>query len=324
VTIENLGSIVDNTNGGGIPKGNQTYPAWTKNDNDLYWQVMIGENGEITSGDDWLPVYDGSVLNNQWQSGTISDLDDYLNGYPVSVRFKDRPGNETDWVPTGKRVSFRSDNGYPVTGLSAVCNEAGNAINVTWTKPTNLINYQYPIIKIKTYKATASGDVYESEESDNNLSGETISHTISGITSIKTKDVLTYKMSDGGVVSGVYGYEITVITDNGAEQDEEAGPIWVYNIPGMSVTGTNTVRITDAAQLRTLTSNDLAKNIILTKNMAIDNHTPISTFTGKFYGNGHTVTINRMDASSANMGLPYARKAIGQRDRRPSCEQATV
>jgi len=98
-----------------------------------------------------------------------------------------------------------------------------------------------------------------------------------------------------------------------------AGPIWVYNIPGMETRGTgygtdsNTVRITGGSLAGLIAGNDSAgTNFVLTRDFDLPgNWTPVggggtaiatSAFQGRFYGNGRTVTINGMNPA-ANMGL---------------------
>jgi hypothetical protein len=68
----------------------------------------------------------------------------------------------------------------------------------------------------------------------------------------------------------------------------------------MVVTETNTVRISN--EQLTMNNEQLKGNIVLTRDITIEDHTPIAGFTGKFYGNGHTVTVNGVN-TAADMGL---------------------
>ena len=94
-----------------------------------------------------------------------------------------------------------------------------------------------------------------------------------------------------------------------------AGPIWIYNIPDMKTaetaitkdSGKNylpVVRITGS-----MSSEQLAvssnKNFVLTSDIALSDWNPsgIGTFTGKFYGNGHTVNISGTMTAATDMGL---------------------
>jgi hypothetical protein len=320
VTIKDLGGIRDNIDGGGISFDDAWRYPWTKNDKELYWQVMIGKEGEegtITS--DWLALYNNSGgLNNQWQSSAIINLE-HENGYPVFVQFKDRPGNKTGWKNTENSVKYKLfDDTSPATNLKAECNTAGNAITVTWMEPNyeESPGYLNPQIEITTYKASSDGDKVEGETTTYNLSRGTMSYTIRP-PAITTNGVLT-----GGAVSGVYGYEIAIISyDN--NKNKKTNPLWVYNIPGMTVTETNTVRITESGPL-TVAAGDLGKNIILTRDITVSAHTPINNFTGKFYGNGHTITINGMNNSSANMGLFGIASNALIRDLTVSVNNATI
>jgi hypothetical protein len=299
VTLEELGSISDNSTGG-VPHDRAWSYPWTMNEK-LFWKIMLGNESEGIIESEWEAVYNGSVLNNQWKSGDISELAEQGVYYQVYLRFKDSLDNQTEWKETGYEIVHTNVEVYPITNLKAECDTAGTSITVSWTEPTDDV-YEYPEIEIRKYIASVSGDIFESQNSFELT--KTGSYSIPAVTQISTNNVL-----NGNAVTGVYGYEISVIAHN-RYGDIKTGPIWVYNIPGMvtdtSTTNTiNTIRIESSNQL-TLTGTQLSNNtnIVLTSDITIAvNHIPIGTFSGKFYGNGHTVTISGMDTSSTVMGL---------------------
>ncbi|MCL2721302.1 MAG: hypothetical protein FWD47_08190 [Treponema sp.] len=115
------------------------------------------------------------------------------------------------------------------------------------------------------------------------------------------------RINDSGVLQGiktsnVYEYEIFIelFIDN-IREDYAAFRIW--NIPGMTVNQTNTVYLNQAnfAATEGLAAGGF-ENYILTEDITLSNWTPPSNFTGKLYGNGHTITINNF-SSSTNIGL---------------------
>jgi hypothetical protein len=130
---------------------------------------------------------------------------------------------------------------------------------------------------------------------------------------------------DGRPVGNVYGYQIYIDLYTGGEISNIAGPIKIWNIgtpggSGMSVSSVNpAIEIFDngndnddsdgTISLKNMALSDTGKNkkYVLVNNITLDGGwTPIGTdtdpLTGKFYGNGHTITIDNITAA-ADMGL---------------------
>ena len=288
LTLGGLVNIRDNFTGGGISTAQAWNYPWTMDDpHNLVWEAKIGT---LSSG--WEPVYiiDEETqlplgINNKWENIDFSDLVEDTDHH-VSVRFRDRMGNVSDWK-SAELIVVRSNAALnSVTNLNAKVNETGDKITVTWDEPKDgetILPYLYPEIVIRRYRTSTTGDIYEGIDRYYLSKGD-VSYDIT-TTVINDRDV-----RDGIAVSGVIGYEITVITHNAAGT-VTTPPVWVYNIPNMDANAANTARITTNA----ITSDDLSKtNIVLTRDIALSNHTPIANFSGKFYGNGHTITINSL------------------------------
>ena len=97
-----------------------------------------------------------------------------------------------------------------------------------------------------------------------------------------------------------------------------ATPVKIWNIPGMSVSNTSPlIEVTSATgdsddadgtiSLDNLKLNDPNVKYVLTDDIALTDWTPIGdstdSFQGKFYGNGHTVSISGSISKTVNFGL---------------------
>jgi hypothetical protein len=120
-------------------------------------------------------------------------------------------------------------------------------------------------------------------------------------------------LSDTGVTNGnpvgnVHEYRIFIYVYAGGEVvKDDIFKIW--NIPDMSVNQDNlAVEIDTQAKLAAILTGtaNAGKNYVLTQDITLTGWTPIGTstsaFQGKFYGNGHTVTVNSL-VTAADTGL---------------------
>jgi hypothetical protein len=298
LTVGGLGNLADNGSQGGIlaEQAQARGLPWTMDDKEnLRWYAQIGRDDQtekISSGEAFKIYKDNEnpnikELNNKWEPANLSGLD-VKNVYSVYVQFEDSLGNVSGWIDTRLRVKYSEAAINSVSNLRAVCNAAGNSINITWDQPAE---YLYPEVVIQTHRASANGDVRE------NVTTNNFGKTKAGSYTLSVPSVITGGVRNGNATSGVYGYEIKVITYNTAGIYDKLPSIWVYNIPGMD---SNIIRIEGSEQL-TMNSEQLKSNIVLTRDITISSHTPIgdnstdddtSRFTGKFYGNGHKITIN--------------------------------
>jgi len=113
---------------------------------------------------------------------------------------------------------------------------------------------------------------------------------------------------NGQAVSNIQRYDIWVqLYDTDDEVYRDSGsPIIIWNFNGMTVSRANpAIEISNNGQMELISSNP-GSNFLLTRDITLTNHVPIgdrnNPFTGNFYGNGHTITINSM-SDSAYMGL---------------------
>ena len=171
-----------------------------------------------------------------------------------------------------------------ITAWSATYNEAQNCIDLTWT-----ITGTYDRV-----------DVHYSENRGMKNPANTTTKIIGNVGRIDTSGI-----RGGGETGNIreYAVFIDVIVD-GLAEDGASFKIW--NIPGMKVSKADPlIEIGTAAEFASVSGSG---TYVLTGDITIPNtthtaaRTPISSFTGKFYGNGHTVTINGMVAAE-NMGL---------------------
>ena len=307
LTLGNLGNLVDNGSQGGIPASQAWSLPWTMDDiQNLFWYVQIGDDGQAGGiASDKLGVYNGAVLNNTW---SLPDLSALVadTPYPVYVKFEDSMGNGTAWKDTGFKVMYSTEAVGYISDLNASCNTTGNQITVNWTQPAD---YQYPELVVRTYRASSFGDVLESEQHTDFNKQQNGTYSF-GVPQIDSSGVM-----DGNPVSGVYGYEISVIAHNVAG-NPVCGPIWIYNIPGMATTGTgtgkdsNTIRVADMSGIPVSGAETTGKNYVLTGDSSITgtwiprgSGSGADAFQGKFYGNGHTVTFTGDFGTAGTAGI---------------------
>ncbi|WP_461256086.1 hypothetical protein [Treponema sp. R80B11-R83G3] len=279
LTVDGLEDLADNGTQGGIRAAQAWGLPWTMDEaSSLYWYVRIGEDTQAekkTSGR--LNVYNGLTLNKTWSPESITDLQD-TGGYRVYVKFEDSIGNvSTDWKDTLLIVKYSTEIITPVTGLQAVCNAAGNSITVSWTTPEGMTG------------AYVSVNGIEERIDDKD-----------------TKDFQVPVINKSGVrggqaVGGVTRYDISVVAYNAAGK-AAAQTLSVWNIEGMTVTQGNTVLLTQSNFSTALVANSV-NNFVLTEDVTLSEWTPLAgNFTGKFYGNGHTISISGLTVAE-NMGL---------------------
>ncbi|MCL2042835.1 MAG: hypothetical protein FWG89_01710, partial [Treponema sp.] len=303
LTLNGLSGIVDNGGEGGIAASRAYSLPWTMDESDaLIWHAMIGVNAATET----ITMPKQSVNTNTW---TLANLSALVEGteYRVYVKYEDTLGNITpNWTATGLRVMYSTAVKETVTGIKAYCNTNGDGITISWDEPSGWTSavgtYPYPEIVITTYRASASGDIEEGTQTITRSRG-------AGAYSFTVPQIVFNRVREGEAVSNVYGYKISVVTQNIAGP-MTAGPIWVYNIPDMataeSVITTGGVMYLPLEHLTGTISGSLLsgnKNFVLANsNIVLTDHDPNFTFTGNFYGNGHTVTITGM-STAADMGL---------------------
>ena len=261
-----------------------------------------GSSGElISANNDYYnyPVYTASVDRAE---------------YKITISAADVPGDSlievtvgpdifnTSNVPMAEKEVF-SFSTSPATGsgniLSWGAEYTGSSINVNWTNdPT--------VEVIGRYRVNQGGD--------NELLNKTIPNvTLPNFTNVR----------QGGEITGIREYEIFLdLYVEGIKSNAGSRSFKIWNIPEMSVsnlaTNPEVIEIRTQAEFNAIgtptTSNpsyglglvNANKKYVLANDITLTSWTPIgdssNSFQGKFYGNGHTVTISGMNAA-ANMGL---------------------
>ncbi|GBU28414.1 hypothetical protein R84B8_01972 [Treponema sp. R8-4-B8] len=269
LVLNNLTNLRDNGTEGGIPHLEAWNKPWTMDEwQNLQWRVSIG--GYNADSSVWFGVQTNSF------SSAISSLSlDEATQYDINVYFIDTMGNESSPVSAGV-IRQISGSPIPVTDLAAAVNAAGDSVTVTWSTPAGMTGAR----------------LYVNNE-------------------LKTSPVSVQKINadnvrNGQAVSNVQKYEIKIIAYNAAG---DAAPVTlsVWNIPGMSVSQTDPAveLVQDNFTTATLNAN-LSRTLVLTSDVSVSDWTPTGTFTGKFYGNGHTVSISGLTVPAtgpANIGL---------------------
>jgi len=301
-TFKDIDKLRDNEGSGGILHDSDTayIKPWTMDDwENLKWNIRItGDANQILASS-----YERNVQTNSY---TISDFVDFPKDteLKVEVSFRDFIGNESEWLLAGAIKIILGDP-ERVSNLRAEVNAAGSQITIRWTTRQNDKNNMtgaYVYIN-ESLHADILG---VSDENDPATDKSSI---------INCPIINTSGVRKGQAVSNVHRYDIKVMGYNPAGNAEPM-ELSIWNIPDMNVTQTNTVYLTQANIATDLaTSNSYDKNFMLTEDLTLTSWTPVGTgtsdsdlilipnaFQGKFYGNGHTITINSMN-SAANMGL---------------------
>jgi hypothetical protein len=210
----------------------------------------------------------------------------------VQVRFRDSLGNintaDEGWITMGTIVYY-TPTYSPVTTWGANYSDTANSITVTWTTPANMAGVELSVNGGGAQQMTGTGEK---------------NYTITGVPKIDASGVRS-----GQSVTGVTGYTVTLTAYNAYGK---AAPVTVkiWNIPGMSVSNTSPAEeISTQAQLAAMALNNANKKYVLMNDITLTGTwTPIgpgsgvNAFTGKFYGNGHTIRGVIPDTAT-HMGL---------------------
>ncbi|MCL2442003.1 MAG: hypothetical protein FWD13_00875 [Treponema sp.] len=288
VTLNGVNMISDI----GISYVNAWNRPWTMDErNTLQWRILI----ENRTTDDWTVHYPGewqpTSVNSINISAAVMNLTNNIN-YTVTVQFIDRMGNTSDTTSMVLGIIRRISNvaPIPVTGLRAVCTETQanrTDITVSWTLPIGMDR------AVVTMTGFDDETIYREERTG----AITQSHTF------RVDSLNTSGIRDGHAVSNVRRYDITVTAYNDAGASTvETRRIW--NIPGMDVSAIAITEINTAAEFYAISEYPL-RQYMLTDDIILTNHTPISNFSGGLFGNGYTITIKSFNNAdpATNTGL---------------------
>ena len=176
----------------------------------------------------------------------------------------------------------------PASGLTATYNDGANTITVIWTRPPEMTGVDITVNGVTTRGVTAT------------------THTIP---STDIPRIITNRIRQGEAVSNVTQYRISVVAYNDFGRAEGAGfppvEMRIWNIPGMrDITNTNTAVVNNQTELAAAIADASKTNIVLGGSFALTDWTPVNMTNRRFYGNGHTITINSFAAPApADIGL---------------------
>jgi len=204
-----------------------------------------------------------------------------------------------------------ADSGVSFKWWNAVYNDKSNSISVSWTT-------QEKEDKVEIYYRVNNGAIEQvaTEIEKTTTNGNVINKVT--VSDVSAPDVSGVR--DGSQVSGIREYKIFIELYSGAVMESRAS-FKIWNIPGMEVSSTNpVVEIRTAEELAAMKDNlrgqyALANDVIVSGDWMpvgkFDTAKPELSFTGKFYGNGHTITLNGGFNGSGDLGLfGYAEGAI--------------
>jgi hypothetical protein len=274
LTLSRLGFLSDNGSHGGIHFTEAWNKPWTMDDrNLLQWRVTVPDTA-IDSG--WENVEEGGVINNVFntENGALTGLSEDRD-YSIIVELRDSMGNISQMgdVPETVVAKFRIVGDAParVTNLSAACNSSGNQITIRWTTPSGV-------------------DMYGAEL---NINGQVIFFEGTGLREhrISVPRIGISGVRNGLPVNLVNRYNISVRASNAAGLSPPMD-VSIWNIPGMDINSTSVLLTQENFSTELIADN---RTYTLTGNVILDTWTPLAgEFTGKFYGNGHSVTIRNL------------------------------
>jgi hypothetical protein len=316
----NFSGVADNGGFGILPDRATMDRPWTMDSSGaIQWQYRI--DGAVTNPDpnNWFDISAASV--------SITDISTVLASSTtvrdLQFRYKDGLGNESGWV-TAAKIYYHEDqltainaweaayyetaqSGVTLNG-SVINNVPANSIVAAWTNPgTDLTGVE------ASY--TVNDGVSIPLEVQNPSAAKSYA-LISGVPRINAGGVLS-----GSGVSNVAGYTITLTVKSATNSLDT--PLKIWNIPDMSVSSGNPAIEVNSVSGDPDTSDGYislaaipvgagssGKTCVLVNDITLAaGWTPVGTgtgagaFQGKFYGNGHTITVSGNPANAAYTGV---------------------
>jgi len=264
----NFTKIADNGMEGGIRQTSATRDKpWTMDSqSDIEWQYKI--TGAAPSS--WFPLTE----NDKSVDLTTTGLPSSTTPLNIEVRYRDKLENTSVWIDTEKKIRYFSPSFTSVSTYSATYNENLNTITVAWTTPGNMTGVELQI----------------DDRLPQNMSGTgSKTYPISNVPHIDAS-----RVTSGEPVTNVVGYTISLTAYN--DYGKAAPVVYkIWNIPDMTVNNSSLAEeIKSQADLAIIATGagNANRQYVLTQNITLNGRwTPIYDFRGKFYGNGHTITI---------------------------------
>ena len=293
----NFRNIRDNYNNGVISYGNLNATGGKPRTMDAQsavewqWRIATGTTPNYTDNT-WRSLID----NNGDPAGVISDdlsvrLSSLTTVRDVQVRYKDSLGLESGWETVGRVRYFDAPPAVAVTTWTATYNEGANNIGLTWTLPANMSGVEVSVnggvgVDIKR---TGTGTGAETGHA----------HTHPGVPRIYELGILNNQQ-----VSNAAEYTISLTAYNDYNR---AAPVVfkIWNIPGMMASNdARIIEVSEQAGLAAITSG-MGRQYVLTSDIELTDWVlnSAANFTGRLFGNGHTITIKSLGTPVNNMGL---------------------
>jgi len=294
--------------------------------------LFILETIKITARD---KITDETVLisnNNYSYNYPVYTVNNDLGEYKITITPTNVPGNSVIEVTVGPLIFNASNTPMAKAEVFSFATPSADADGriKTWdaayTGKTIIVNWETEAIGATSPEAVYVEAHYRvNKGTDNPLSGGS-SGPIRGVSELNDSSV-----REGVSVNGIQEYEVFLdLIVEGLKSNVRSVTFKIWNIPGMKVAHNNPIiEITteaDLAAIRTPAQNNpyyglgvdnASRQYVLANDIAVNTWTPIGTapppsgadtnsFQGKFYGNGHTVSIGGFavpNGVNADMGL---------------------
>jgi hypothetical protein len=301
--------VADNAGDGiGLYRASMDKPWTMDNATALQWQYQIVDD----SGTKYPPDAD-LAMDASWKSlgnNTVAglDLDTTITSKndvrSLKLRYRDALGNGIDWF-TAAYIYYYKDSLAAVGDWHASYNPDDNTISVGWTNPTA------DFIRAEAFYAVdGSGSTSLAVTNATTPGSTSAGAVISGVPRLDVSGV-----RNGMPVGGARRYDITIRAHSATSQKDVSFKIWNFGTPGvagsgMSVSDEHPAReISTQAELKGM-ENDANKKYVLANDIILSGvWTPIGTgsglnaFKGKFYGNGHTITVGNGFSDAIHIGI---------------------
>jgi len=310
---DNFNSLNNSVNGNLNASGGK--PRTMDSINDIRWQMRIEKGG----GYYYYPNNDAEEWNAliATSGDTLHDIDLGLEGIilnentprSIEVRYKDSLGNEGTWNEIGK-IRYYTPNVAPLSSWSVTYSASSGAYTVDWTTAAT---------DIEGIEVSLNGGVQWQQATNK-------PYTIPNLTlqPINTLNVRS------GEIERATETRVMVRTYNHTVRHEETPEIRIFNSVGMTITSTRnattgeyatttggvSVIVVDNNNMNTaFTSANLGAVFLLAENIELSNWTPFgdstTPFTGKLYGNGHSIIITSMSDAAGGAAAVATLRDIG-------------
>gem|GEM_PF-1909111 len=274
-------------------------------------------SGVIVITADGVPV----SSNNLYYNYPVYSASPDRAEYKVTISATDVPGDSLIEVTVGPDIFNTSDTPMAEAEIfsftTSPATASGNILTweATYTGTTIIVNWtEDSNVEVKgRYRIDGGGD------------NELLNNTIPNVSLPNFNNV-----RQGGEITGIREYEIFLdlyvegIKSNAGSKQFKIWNIATPNLSGGGIVSGSEMAVSNTEPLievidelspytetnqrktigfKNIASHSLSAQYVVTNSFTVTGHTPIDPFTGKFYGNGHTVTIQDFGSTGAYMGL---------------------